>query len=236
MSKVTYPIIKVAERVFFNDGGKYVLLDTGCPMSIAIDGKIGPFAVNAESEKFIDDFINLTMPDGSKVRAILSPMSGYNCLLTQTSVTVTDGQEALPEHDYFLPFVETAHPWMREKLPIVEGAMNGTPIRFFFDSGARMTMFGETELTGGRPAVGSYTEWMGMLHKHETLSVYDMALDFPCGLHFEGKSAFVPDTQYRQAGMAMGFRAMLGIDLLNDYDLYISTANHQRGIALKKRP
>ena len=113
--------------------------------------------------------------------------------------------------------------------------MNGTPIRLFFDSGARMTMFGEIGLAGGKPTTGSYMEWMGMLHKNETLSVYDVTLDFPCGLQHKGKGALVNDPAYRHAGMAMGIRAMMGIDLFNDYDLYISTANQQRGLALKKR-
>ena len=113
--------------------------------------------------------------------------------------------------------------------------MNGMDIRFFFDSGARMTMFGEPELTGGKPSTGSYKEWMGMLHKHETLPVYDVTLDFPCGLHIEGKGALVNDIEYRMAGQMMGIRAMLGIDVFNIYDVYISTANRQRGVALAKR-
>ena len=230
MSKVTFPIFKVAERIVFNAEGTYVLLDTGFPKSVAVNGKIGPFSVSFESEEFFDSFINLSMPDGSKITAILSPMDGYNCHLTQDGITITDEPEALPEHDYFLPFTG-----MLKCLPIVEGTMNGTPTRLFFDSGARMTMFGEVGLAGGKPATGSYMEWMGMLRKNETLDVYDVTLDFPCGFQYKGKSALVNDQAYLLAGMAMGFRAMLGIDLFNDYDLYISTANQQRGLALKRR-
>ena len=170
------------------------------------------------------------MPDGSKITAILSPMDGYNCHLTQDGITITNEPEALPEHDYFLPFAG-----VQKKLPIVEGIMNGTSIRLFFDSGARMTMFGEIGLAGGKPATGSYLEWMGMLHKKETLSVYDVTLDFPCGLQHKGKGALVNDSAYLYAGMARGIRAMLGIALFNDYDLYISTANQHRGLALRKR-
>ena len=175
------------------------------------------------------------MPDGAKVTAILSPMDGFNCHLTPDGVTITDETEEIPAHDYFLPFKDVQLPFTNMQAPIVEGAMNGTPIRFFFDSGARMTMFGETELAGGKPSTGSYTEWMAMLRKNETLAVYDAVIDFPCGLHYEGKSALVQDREYQTAGMAMGIRAMLGIDLFNDFDLYISTANPQRGLAFKKR-
>ena len=238
MSKETYPIFKLAERIVFNAEGTYVLLDTGCPCSFAVNGKVGSFCVSPKAEEFFDRSIKLVMPNGSKVTAILSPLDGYNCHLTHDSITITDEQEELPEHDYFLPFVEESGNFllaMGKDLPIVEGTMNGTPIRFFFDSGARMTMFGEIALTGGKPATGSYTEWMAMLRKNETLDVYDATLDFPCGLHHEGKSALVKNREYMFHGMMMGIRAMLGIDLFNDYDLYISTANQQRGIALKRR-
>ena len=228
MSKVTYPIFKVADRIFFKTEENYALLDTGFPRSASVNGKIGPFGAGFAPNEFFDNFINLTMPDSSKVKAILSPMDGFNCLLTPDGITITDENEAIPENDYFLPFVQ-------RKLPIVEGSMNGTPIRFFFDSGARMTMFGETELTCGRPSTGSYTEWMALLSRNATLSIYDVALDFPCGLHYEGKSAFVQDREYLMAGQWMGIRAMLGIDVFNKYDLYISITNQQRGIALKRR-
>ena len=96
-------------------------------------------------------------------------------------------------------------------------------------------MFGEEELAGGKPATGSYTEWLAMLHKNATLSVYDVELDFPCGLQYKGKGALVTDAQYRMAGQMLGIRAMLGIDLFNQYDVYISIANGRRGIALAKR-
>ena len=34
MSKVTYPIYKVSDRIVFNANGIYTLLDTGFPMSV----------------------------------------------------------------------------------------------------------------------------------------------------------------------------------------------------------
>ena len=98
-----------------------------------------------------------------------------------------------------------------------------------------MTMFGEEGLAGGKASTGSYTEWMAMLQRNQTLHVYDMALDFPCGLHYDGKGALVTDVQYQMAGQMMGIRAMLGIDIFNHYDLYFSMANSRRGIALAKR-
>jgi len=228
MSKFTYPTYKIADRIIFNADGTYVLLDTGFPHSIAVNGKIGPFRVGRKAKEFFDNFINLDLPDGSKVTAILSPMDGYNCYLTPDGITISDEAEDIPEHDFFLPFIE-------EMLPIVEGTMNGSKIRFFFDSGARMTMFGEPELAGGKPATGSYREWMAMLHKFADLQTYDATLDFPCGLHYEGKGALVNDIEYKMVSIMMGIRAMLGIDIFNTYDVYISATNRQRGIALRKR-
>ena len=228
MSNVTYPIVKINDRIVFNAVGNYVLLDTGFPHSVSFNGKIGPYNVGMQSKVFFDSFINLIAPDGSKVMAILSPMDGYNCRLTQNGITITDEEEAIPEHDYFLPFIGG---W----LPIVEGTMNGTSIRFFFDSGARMTMFGEEALAGDKSMTGSYTEWLAMLRQNATLPVYDVALDFPCGLHYNGKGALVQRQEYLMASQRMGIRAMLGIDIFNEYDVYISTANDKRGIALSRR-
>ena len=229
MSKVTYPIVKINDRIFFNADGTYVLLDTGfLSRSVSVNGKIGPFNVGMRSKVFLDSFIKLTAPDGSNITAILSPMDGYNCRLTQDGITITDEEEAIPEHDYFLPFVGGL-------LPIVEGTMNGTSIRFLFDSGARMTMFGEEALAGGKSMTGSCTEWLAMLHQNATLPVYDVELDFPCGLHYNGKGALVQKQKYLMDGQMMGFRAMLGIDIFNEYDVYISTANDKRGLALSRR-
>ena len=96
-------------------------------------------------------------------------------------------------------------------------------------------MFGEEALAGGKSMTGSYTEWLAMLHQNATLPVYDVSLEFPCGLHYNGKGALVQRQEYLMAGQRMGIRAMLGIDFFNEYDVYISTANEKRGIALSKR-
>ena len=98
-----------------------------------------------------------------------------------------------------------------------------------------MTMFGEPELTAGKPAMGNYTEWLAMLRQNATLPVYDVELVFPCGLRYNGKGALVQRPEYLMAGRMLGIRAMLGIDILNDYDVTISMANRQRGVALTKR-
>jgi hypothetical protein len=74
-----------------------------------------------------------------------------------------------------------------------------------------------------------------MLRQNATLPVYDVALDFPCGLHYNGKGALVQRQEYLMASQRMGIRAMLGIDIFNEYDVYISTANDKRGIALSRR-
>jgi hypothetical protein len=96
-------------------------------------------------------------------------------------------------------------------------------------------MFGEEALAGGKPSTGSYTEWLAMLQQNQTLPVYDVTLDFPCGLHYDGKGALVQRQEYLMASQMMGIRAMLGIDVFNEYDVYISTANDKRGIALSRR-
>ena len=108
--KATYKIHKINERIVFNAEGTYTLLDTGFPESLSSNGKIGPFNVHTKTSAFIDSFLNLVMPDGSKVMAIMSPMDGYNCHLKQDSITISDEEEAIPEHDYFLPFVTRREP------------------------------------------------------------------------------------------------------------------------------
>ena len=85
--KAIYDIIKKDDRIFFHDGEKYVLFDTGFvgnpfgKNSIAVNGKIGDIAVNTAPKHFLESFINLKMDDGSSVDAVFNPMDGFNCLL-----------------------------------------------------------------------------------------------------------------------------------------------------------
>ena len=61
MSKVTYEIIEKNDRLFFHDGKKYVLFDSGFTMqpkksSASVDGTIGPFSANVMPQSFFSSF------------------------------------------------------------------------------------------------------------------------------------------------------------------------------------
>ena len=84
--KAIYDIIRKDDRIFFNDGEKYVLFDTGFvgnpfgKNSVSVNGKIGDIAVNTMPQEFFDSFINLKMDDGKTVDAVFNPMDGFNCI------------------------------------------------------------------------------------------------------------------------------------------------------------
>lgn len=232
MSKASYQIVKKEDRVFFNDGNQYVLFDSGFignpfgKNSASVSGKIGPFEVNTQSRNFFETFINLKMDDGRGVTAVLNPMDGYNCVLRGNTLLVSEEEIDVADCDYAFPFADP-------HLPIVDGCINGRKVRLFFDSGARMTMFGDRSLASEK--IGSYKEWMAMKHTFAELDVCKLSLDFPNGLHYEGKGALVDDPLYIAHGKMMGIDAMLGIDLFEHYDLTVISKGTQRGIYLSKR-
>jgi hypothetical protein len=232
MSKACYQIVKKEDRVFFNDGDQYVLFDSGfmgAPLgkySASVSGKIGPFKVKPLERNFFDSFINLKMDDGSGVTAVLNPMDGYNCVLRGSTILVSDEEIELGGCEYAFPFVD---PY----LPIVDGSINGRKVRLFFDSGARMTMLGDRSLASKK--IGSYVEWMALKRTFAELDVFKLALDFPNGLHYEGKGALVEDPLYAAHGKLMGIAAMLGIDLFDHYDMTVIGKGTQRGFYLSKK-
>ena len=232
MSKASYKIIKNQDRLFFHDGKRYVLIDTGFinPLtetySISDDGMIGPFEVSRPPFDFLDRFINMTMDDGSKPRAVLNPLDGFNCLLEGDTITITDEDAECPEGKWFLEFTDP-------KLSVVEGSINGQKVRFFFDTGARMTTVGEAP-HGSEPH-RTYLEWLGQLMTHADLPVYDVTLEFPCGFRYQGEAALVTHDIYRTAARMMKIQAILGIDLFNHYDLFISARGSRRGLTLIER-
>ena len=233
MSKVCYEIIRNDERLFFNDGEKYVLFDTGflppfsAVKSSSVNAGIGPFRVNGMPKQFFSDFINLTMNDGAGVTAVFNPMDGYNCMLQGNTLTITDEETDLPAAECFLKFL---HP----QFPLVEGKMNGHDCRFLFDSGARMTMIGDRALIAGAEKTGTYREWMAMKREYADLPVFKIKLEFSGGAGFDGSGALVEDPAYSAQGRMMNIQAMLGIDIFNKYDLFIA-AKGNRGIALLKK-
>jgi hypothetical protein len=228
--KAIYNIIKKDDRIFFHDGEKYVLFDTGFvgnpfgKNSIAVNGKIGDIAVNTAPKHFLESFINLKMDDGSSVDAVFNPMDGFNCLLRGETLTVSDqNMEFDKEFEYFFEFADTA-------LPIIKGTVNGKPCRLFFDSGARMTMFGERSLAS--EPVRTYREWMSLKRQYAELEVFKLDLSFPNGFNFIGEGALVEDPSYTMAANMMNIRAMLGIDIFNVYDLAIINKGEKRGIGV----
>lgn len=232
MNKASYQIVKKEDRVFFNDGEQYVLFDSGFignpfgKNSASVNGKIGPFEVNPLNRNFFDTFINLKMDDGRSVTAVLNPMDGYNCLLRGDNILISEEEIDTADFEYAFAFVDPL-------LPILEGSINGRKSRLFFDSGARMTMFGDRSLAAEK--IGSYEEWMAMKHIFAELDVYKLSLDFPNGFHYEGKGALVDDPQYAAHGKRMGIVAMLGIDLFDHYDMAVIAKGAKRGIYLSKK-
>lgn len=233
MSKAVFTLIKNDDRLFFNDGEKCVLLDTGFirdPLgksnSVSADGKIGPFSVDTMPKEFFKDFINLEMSDGESVTAVFNPMDGYNCILEGETIAITDEETEVVETDHFFNFLE-------ENFSILEGKINGVPCRMLFDSGARMTMFGERALVGEK--VRSYCEWMAMIRKHEELEVFNLELEFPDGFKYHGEGALVENPLYRSQGAMLGIKAMLGIDIFNTFDMVITAKGSSKGIGLKKK-
>ena len=232
MNSVSYKIIRREDRLFFHDGSRYVLLDTGFlghpsgRNSISADGRIGSLTVNTMPRRFFTSFINLRMADGSDVTAVFNPTDGFNCLLRGDTLTIADEDLELPEAKYFFDFVDP-------RLPILEGGINGRSARMLFDSGARMTMFGESELAGEK--VRSYTEWMAFIQTHADLDVFDLELQFPNGFRHRGEGALVTHPLYRASALRMNIRAMLGIDIFDHYDLAVICKGAKRGIALLEK-
>ena len=83
--------------------------------------------------------------------------------------------------------------------------------------------------------IRTYTEWMAMAQRHADLDVYKVRLEFPCGLKYDGEGALVNDIRYQQAARGMGIKAMLGIDIFNDFDMAIITKGAKRGVVLIER-
>lgn len=235
MSKASFEIVKNDDRLFFNDGEQYVLLDTGfitAPVagrknSASVNGRIGPFSVNCIPEGFLNRFINMKMEDGSGVTAVLNPMDGYNCQLKGSILTVSDEDMELSDYDCFFEFVS-------DRFALLDGSISNQKCRFLFDSGARMTMFGEEILAASEP-VRTYREWLAMKFRYADLPVYKLNLEFPNGFKYTGEGTLVKDADYAVCAEMMGFRAILGIDIFNHYDMSIIAKGAKRGVALHRK-
>ena len=231
--KAVYEIIKKDDRIFFNDGEKYVLFDTGFvgnpygKNSVSVNGKIGDIAANTMPKNFFESFINLKMDDGSSVNGVFNPMDGFNCWLKCGLLTICDQEEECDSSfEYFFDFADAA-------LPIIEGNINGNNCRLFFDSGARMTMFGEPSLASEK--IRTYREWMALKRQYAELDVFKLDLSFPNGFNFTGEGALVTDPAYTMAANMMKISGMLGIDIFNFYDMAIFFKCGKRGIGLYRK-
>jgi len=233
MSKAVYEIVEKDDRLFFHDGEQYVLFDSGFVpprqprYSASESGKIGPFAASRLPAVFFEEFINLTMDDGGKVTAIFNPCDGYDCLLEGSTLIITDEEVEVPQCLHFLDFVNPS-------LPIVRGRIDGgEECNLLFDSGARMTMLGEAP-RGAQPR-RTYIEWMAMLRCRAELPVYPVTLEFADGFRYSGEGAVVTDPAYQTGARMMNFRAILGIDIFKQYDLFIAAKGKRRGIAILEK-
>lgn len=242
MSKENYKIEKVDDLLVFHDGEKYILLDTGYihnrfgKNSESVNGRIGPFKVGTRDRSFFDGVINISLNDGEKVSGIFNPMDGYNCLLEGDTLTIFDEEIDHGSDGIFFPFAEVGSDSILSilgecKFPFIEGSLNGTRMRFFFDTGARMTMFGEESLVS-QPPIRTNHEWLAMLQVHEDLPVYNISLEFPNGFKYNGEGSLVKNPLYQLLAKTAGFRAILGIDILKCYDLLMTFNGERRGIEL----
>lgn len=228
MSQVTYNLEKVDGRCYFNDGTKYVLIDTGYGRSVADKGMIGPFKVNNCDIKQLQSFNPTIMHDGRKIGAILYPLDGFSCLLKGDTVTIDDNAIEFPEHEWFLPFVDSS--------PLLECNVDGKKKLLYFDSGMRLPVLDDDALVEGKEKLGVITEWIGIVQGLAEAPYYHATFDFPCGFHFDGHM----EHDYLHAYISRlfgytGVKGYLGIEFFNEYDLFISAIKGKRGLAIIKR-
>ena len=228
MSRVTYNIEKVDGRCYFNDGTKYVLIDTGYGRSVADRGMIGPFNVNNCDIKQLQSFNPTIMHDGQKIGAILYPLDGFSCLLKGDTVTIDDNAIELPEHEWFLPFIGGS--------PLLECNVDGKKKLLYFDSGMRLPVLDDDSLVEGKEKLGVITEWIAIVQGLAEAPYYHATFDFPCGFHFDGHM----EHDYLHAYISHLFgnprvNGCLGIEFFNEYDLFISAIKGKSGLAIIKR-
>lgn len=228
MSKATYKLEKVDGRCYFNDGAKYVLVDTGYGRSVSCDGKIGPLFVERCDVKQLQSFNPTIMHDGNKIGAILYPLESCSCLLKGDTVTIDDEVKELPEHEWFLPFIGG--------YPLLVCNVDGKKKLLYFDSGMRLPVLDDDSLVEGKEKLGVIAEWIGPMHGLAEAPYYNAKFDFPCGFHFDGHLEH--DYLHAYISRMFGFTAVqgyLGIEFFNKYDLFISAIKGKSGLAIIKR-
>ncbi len=226
MTQVTFKLKKVDDRYYFNDGEKYVLIDTGYGRTVSYNGKIGPYHVDTQDTEEMWRFNPTFMHDGTQIGGFLCPLNGYSCLLKGDSVTIDDNAQELPEHEWFIPFVPG-------RAPHVQCKVDGKQKELFFDSGMRLPVLCDNSLVKGKKKLGNITEWIAPLPFRGLAEApfYTASFDFTCGFHFDGHFEY-DALNFVAKWQGDGF---LGIEFFTQYDLFISAIPGKGGIAVIKR-
>lgn len=228
MSNVTYKLEKVDGRYYFNDGTKYVLIDTGYGRSVSIDRTIGPFKVDSIDINRLQSFNPTIMHNGEKIGGILYPLDGFSCLMKGDTVTIDDDVKELPDHEWFLPFV-SGH-------PLLECNVDGKKKLLYFDSGMRLPVLDDDSLIAGKEKLGNIVEWIGPMRGLAEAPSYTATFDFPCGFHFDGHMEHDYLHVYINSLFAgTPVQGYLGIEFFNKYDLFISAIKGKYGLAIINR-
>ena len=224
MTKITYKLDKVDGRCYFNDGAKWILIDTGYTRTVSYDGKIGPFSVGTETLEEMRSFNPTFMHDGQKIGGFLRPLDGYSCLLKGDSVTIDDNAKELPEHAWFIPFIIPGS-------AMLECKVDGKHKTLYFDSGMRLPVLSDNSLVKGKEKLGVIVEWIAPMSGLAEAPYYTAAFDFQCGFHFDGHF----EHDYLDAVAQWTGDGFLGIEFFNQYDLFISAIPGKSGLAIIKR-
>lgn len=237
MAKATYRLEKVDGRHYFNDGRKYVLIDTGFGQTVSADGTIGIFNVGMGDREWLHRFNPTVMPDGSFSDGMLCPQTGYSCLMTGgDTVEICDDATELPPHDWFIPYDQRYMLNGRPLKPVITGKVDGIEKTMFFDSGMRMPVMDDDSLIVGKQKLGDINERIGWKFLTVPAPYYGATFEFPCGFKFEGHFEY----DYSRSLMKDIFgdddnKGFFGIELFDQYDLFISAIRGKHGIAVLKR-
>lgn len=225
--KATYKMIMIDGRCYFNDGEKYILVDTGYGSTVSIDGRIGDFKALVCKAKKIQEFNPTLMPNRQKIGGILYPPDGFSVMLTRDEVTIWDDLQELPEHKGFLPFLSA-------RLPIIECEIDRFYEILYFDPGMRLAALDDDKLFAGKKMERTQLEWIGPFKGLAEVPVYKAKFTFPCGFQYDGHLEY----DYLHCYVRYIFknapfiRGYIGLEFFNDHDILISYIKGKQGIAI----
>ena len=229
MTKMTYKTEIVDGRCYFNDGDKYVLVDTGYGHTVSIDGHIGKWEVEPCDKDGLQSFNPTLMPNGKKIGGILCPTRGHNAMIRRDTVTIDDESTELPTHEWFIPF----------ELPfasVIRCKVDGNEKLLFFDSGMKYAVLDDDSLVVGKEKKGYILEWIGLDKALAEVPYYNGTFEFPGGYRYEGVLEHDSIHFYVKKFRSGGIQGFLGLlCFFEKYDVYISTVGTKRGLALVAR-